>query len=200
MNYLHMYFITGLLLSISPLVVATPIMFGSNYYEYVEVADPYVGDNNSWATASASASTSIYNGISGHLATITSQGENDFLMSLVTTNYSTVAGAWLGGKAPEGWIVGPEAGQSFSYTNWGGIEPNNEGYAYMNVGTLYAGVGPGDWADDSGIQGFPEYPLDQVIGYFVEYEGPISVPEPSIILLLGIGMAGLMVSQMKRQA
>jgi hypothetical protein len=166
--------------------------FGSNYYEFIEVAAPFTGTNNTWSTASASASASVFNGVNGHLATITSQAENDFLFGLVDpVDFSGFNGAWLGGKAPVGWLEGPEAGQSFlnsGYVNWAGIEPNNSGYAYMSIGTSFA---PGQWADDSGIQGVPSFPNDPVIGYFVEYEGAALVPEPGTMLLLGSGLVGI---------
>ena len=168
---------------------AVPVLFESNYYEFIEVTDPFTGDNNSWFTASAASSASIYNGMSGHLATITSQAENDFLFGLASGSFSGFKGAWLGGKAPEGWLEGPETGLPFSYTNWTGIEPNNSGYAYMSIGSTFA---PGHWADDSDTQGFPSLnPADPVIGYFVEYEGAEPVPEPGTMLLLGTGLAGL---------
>lgn len=77
-------------------------------------------------------------GVTGHLANITSQLENDFVNALAPGN------AWLGGSdaAVEGewrWVSGPEAGQQFwqgavggstvggSYARWGGGEPNNSG-------------------------------------------------------------------------
>ena len=150
--------------------LATGRPFGGNYYEFVPVSDPFTGENNSWFTAKAAAEARIYNGVNGHLATVTSQAENDFLFSLVSGSFSGFQGAWLGGKAPEGWLHGPENGMAFSYTHWGGIEPNNMGYAYMNIGTTFAGIGPGFWADDGGVPGVPEPMNDPVIGYFVEYE------------------------------
>jgi hypothetical protein len=171
-------------------VHATPAQFGSNYYEFIQVADPFTGSNNSWFTANAAASASVYNGFGGHLATITSQAENDFLYGLVAGSFSGFTGAWIGGKSPEGWLTGPESGQSFGYTNWGGVEPNNNGYAYMNIGTPTFGIGSGNWADDSGVQGFPVAGGDPVIGYFVEYEGA-AVPEPSSLLLLATAVATL---------
>jgi hypothetical protein len=103
----------------------------------------------------------------------------------------------LGGKAPEGWLDGPEAGQAFSYTNWGGVEPNNSGYLYMNIGTSFAGIGPGQWADDV-PPGIPNPSTDPVIGYFVEYEGIQAVPEPSSCLLLAFGLAGLGAARWRR--
>jgi hypothetical protein len=47
--------------------------FGTNFYEFVEVSDPFIGSNNAWGTANSAASAAEHNGVSGHLATITSQ-------------------------------------------------------------------------------------------------------------------------------
>lgn len=169
-----------------------------HHYEFIQVADPYTGSNNSWGADSAAAAASIFHGYSGHLATVASQEENDFLLSLVPGGFSEGAGAWLGGKAPEGWLEGPEAGEAFTFTNWGGSEPNNIGYAYMIVGSAFVGINPGEWADDSGVQGVPDPTGDRVIGYFVEYETTAAVPEPSSAMLFAFGLVGLVVLMRKR--
>jgi hypothetical protein len=177
---------------------AAPILWSSgsggndHYYDLILVPDPFTGNNNAWSTDSAAASASVFNGVSGHLATVTSQAENDFLLSLVPGGLPDGAGAWLGGRAPQGWLEGPEAGQPFTYTNWGGVEPNNAGFAYMIIGPAFAGVIPGEWADDSFVQGVPDPTFDRVIGYFVEFEG-VAVPEPFSWLLLASGLTCLAV-------
>lgn len=163
---------------------AAPAAFGTSFYEFVEVADPFTGQNNTWATANAAAAASTYNGQNGYLATITSQAENDFLFGLTAGSYTGFTGAWIGGKSPEGWLTGPEAGQGFTYTNWGGVEPNNNGYAYMNIGSAAFGINPGEWPDGNGTPSGG----DPVIGYFVEYP----LPEPSAALLLGFGSLALL--------
>lgn len=170
---------------------AAPVLFDGNYYEFIEVSSPFVANNNSWDSANLLASESTYNNFSGHLATINSQAENDFIFGLVQGLFTEFSGAWLGGRAPQGWLSGPEEGQSFGYTNFGGAEPNNSGYIYMNIGTAYAGIGPGQWADDSGVQGIPSS-SDPVIGYFVEYEAVSAVPEPSTIWLFILGFISVL--------
>ncbi len=87
-----------------------------------------------------------------------------------------------------------EATQAFSYTNWGGIEPNNSGYAYMLIGDHpRTDLNPGHWMDDSadGGQGTPSGD-DPVIGYFVEYEATGLIPTPHPLLLLLGGVWGLL--------
>ncbi len=176
---------------------ATPVAFGDNYYEFVEVTNPYEGTNNSWETANIAASELTYHGVNGHLATVTSAEENSFLLDLVAGDYAGTAGAWLGGKAPEGWLAGPEGGDSLSYTNWGGIEPNNSGYIYMLIGdSSHTGIAPGKWADGSG---YATAHADPVIGYFVEYENAVNLPAPAAGVLIGIGLVSLMIQRREKK-
>lgn len=176
-----------------------------HYYDLVLVANPYTGTNNSWATAKANAFATVSNGMRGHLVTITSAAENAFVTSLVGTQFPgmtfpTNTGAWIGGKHPEGWLDGPENGQPFGYTNWGGVEPNNLGQAYLLIDTT--GLGLGKWADDSGpggADGLPDPTLDKVIGYFVEFE---TVPEPASVLVFvgGLIVGGGVIGRRLRRA
>lgn len=64
--------------------------------------------------------------LGGHLVTLSSKEENDFVLNLAKDNAVNKA-IWIGGSdnGSEGawyWITG----EAFSYTNWAEIEPNND--------------------------------------------------------------------------
>ena len=155
---------------------AVPTQFGANGYEYISALDI------SWADASTAAA-----GLGGHLATVTSGAENAFLDS-ISPDFGSFAGSWLGGDATM-WLVGPEAGQLYTYVNWGGIEPNNPpSNVYMNIGPLFSGIDHGQWAD---AQGGISDAGDPIQGYFVEYENMFAVPAPGVPAILGASLVGL---------
>ncbi len=141
-------------------------------------------DFASWEDARARAEQAGLNGvpeITGHLATITSQEENDFVFGLLTSS------SWLGGSddAVEGewrWVEGPEAGEQFwqglvagnpvdgAYTNWAPGEPNQffgagnpENYAHMRA--------DGTWND---------LPESQNLNYIIEWGGDLFIQNPDI--------------------
>jgi PEP-CTERM motif/Lectin C-type domain len=156
--------------------LAAPVQWAGNghWYEYF--------DANTFATdAFTAASASSFNGMKGYLATVTSAAENVFIANVANGNL-----AWLGGsddgRAVNDWTwrTGPEAGQAFTYTNWGGGEPNDccggENYLHINWG------GFGLWNDHGGPGNFY-----QENGYVVEYSG--TVPEPQTYALMGLGLA-----------
>jgi len=156
---------------------AAPVQFGDNFYEFVPA------ESFSWNHANAAASARTFNGVNGHLATVTSSAENDFLVNLGPT-FSTAQGAWLGGEVDAAltgrWAVGPEAGQLFTFSNFAAGEPNEgPSNVFVYLGTTLAG----QWADAAaGVSG-------AIAGYFVEYQTG-TVPLPAALPLLLTGLAG----------
>jgi len=108
-----------------PLKKAT---FGGSSYELYRPGRPFVD-------AKEFAESLVSNGVKGHLATITSQAENDAIRDLLKD--SEIDAIWLGAQdsGAEGtwsWVSGPESNQVFwkdgktlSYANWKEGEPNN---------------------------------------------------------------------------
>ena len=101
-----------------------PHYFAGNGH-YYEGASSAPGD---WASAKAYAESRSYLGVPGHLATITSQAENDFVASMPG---GYVGSYWLGGYQPGGsgepdgnwqWVTG----EAWGFTAWGPGQPDNQ--------------------------------------------------------------------------
>jgi hypothetical protein len=187
-----------LLIMLTNCVVATPIQYkttdGGNDHWYDAI---YVSTGNTWDYAKTSAVKTIdINGIqyTGYLATITSQGENDFIKSVVNTVSTYSSAYWIGGfqtsgvTAPsEGWNWLPnDAWTSSSYNNWASSEPNDlNGAVEEDRLTFYPN---GKWNDD-------ENSNTAIHGYIVEYEltNTTSVPEFPSVAVPVAAILGLMV-------
>ncbi len=158
---------------------AAPVQWSGNghYYDLIRT-------NITWHNAKAAAASLFWQGAAGHLATITSALENQFVLASFGAS-APAQFAWIGGREPANdgvwrWDSGPEAGVQFSvqatpagpfnYANWGGIEPNNnkyqEDYLMLSLGKSFNGIAPGRWADASPWPSFS----DPVVGYLVEFE------------------------------
>jgi len=134
-----------------------------HYYELIQTF-------LSWEDANAAARSMEYKGYPGHLATITSQEENDFIYANFG-NYENYW-FWLGGQQerdgsePAGgwqWVTG----EIWSFTNWNSGEPNNGGGENENSLEF---LPTGFWNDFIGSS-------EQF--YIVEYDVPLkSDPEP----------------------
>jgi hypothetical protein len=140
---------------------ASHITPGNNTYEVVAAA-PGI----SWADARAAAAATTNGGplCAGHLATVTSAAENALLVSTFGAglNEKWLDGYQVAGSAePAGgwtWVTG----EPWSYTNWGGSEPNNSGGIENAVLFFFNN---GTWND------VPEnYLYGAGAGYVVEYE------------------------------
>lgn len=177
---------------------AAPTVYAGNGNTY-----DYIAGNVSYSAAKAAAEAMQINGEFGHLATITSQAENDFILSTFALGAGAGQFAWIGGtdSATENiwlWDGGPEDGMQFSveavpvpplnYANWGGAEPNDSGfgedYALINLGGFIFGIESGKWGDGADI-------VDTLfVGYIVEFETTV-IPLPPALLLMGSAIAGL---------
>ncbi len=145
-----------------------------NFYEVVS-------SQVDWTVARTNASNMTFNGIGGHLATITTQDEHDFIVSLAIGQNT-----WLGGSDDPSitggayddwyWVEGPEAGTHFStgetaeagqFTDWNTGQPNDSNDTQNYLYLLNANNG---WADlvieADGSTGFVTVPQ-----YLVEWEG-----------------------------
>lgn len=177
---------------ISSTVYAAPVKWSGNEHSY-----EYISGAVTWNDAKTQAES-----VGGYLATITSADENQFLLSNFSMANSSNF-AWIGGyqydklAEPAGhwrWVTD----ENWSYTNWGGIEPNSrqgdEDYAMFNMGSSFAGIVPGQWGDATPVpSGY-----DPVVGYFVEYN-PKAVPEPISMFLFGMGGVAIVASKKLRK-
>ncbi len=105
------------------------VTFDESFYVGTEIGvPPTLPSTNLWQSAVDLAATYTHNGIQGHLATITSAEENEFVRNIVGDN-----AAYLGAHDSEEqgvfkWVTGPEAGLTVTetgYTNWWPGEPSN---------------------------------------------------------------------------
>ncbi|MEP6746474.1 MAG: lectin-like protein [Bacteroidota bacterium] len=157
----------------------------------------FISGSFSWATAKANAAAKTLFGMRGYLATITSQGENDFIQQKIAgdgwigasddytqINIATGTTTYASQTLSEGkwyWVTGPagEIGTQFSnmnsspvsvssrYMNWNPGEPNNSGSS-ENSGEIYSSTGTGKWNDLDGTS--------SSLGYVVEYGGMTGDP------------------------
>ncbi len=121
-----------------------------HYYEYIDSSDI------SWYAAAFYSEISEFDEIRGHLATITSQDENDYVNSLITNNTK----AWIGlydsvNEGTHKWVTD----EIYSYTNWDTNQPeqfhNDEDYGFFQGNNS-------KWSDVSNDHSHPT-------GYIIEY-------------------------------
>ncbi|BCW99929.1 MAG: hypothetical protein KatS3mg024_2756 [Armatimonadota bacterium] len=161
--------------------VAVPVLNPANGHYY-----QYVPGWRSWEDAAAEAATLEYQGLSGHLATVTSQEEWDWLVSHMSQ--WCPAGfdhLWLGGyqdrQAPDyaeplgGWRW--VTGEVWNWTRWHSGEPNDRFYN----GDPEHYLAWWHTSSESGWNDFPVYggisdPDFHVRGYLVEYDVPDTTP------------------------
>lgn len=150
--------------------------FNGNYYQAVD--NPGV----TWQEAFEATEDLEFKGCKGHLATITSQNESDWVVANI--NGAVTGGYWFGGKQASGttdpaegwsWVTG----ENWLYTNWFGGEPNDFGGTSEEESLHFLpsvfGGGDGGWNDQAFDNiGYDPGNGDPFVfaseGYLVEYD------------------------------
>lgn len=175
------------LLTAAGQVNATPVQWtlaaGGNDHWYDLIDAPYT----SWSDANTSANALSFGNLDGHLATITSAAENDFIFNILGVSDRPI---WLGGFQDENaaepladwqWVTG----EAWTFTNWESGEPNNLTWNDEDALSFAFWEAKGTWNDAP-----TEWEYYDTGGYVVEYESA-PVPEPATMTLFGIGLISI---------
>jgi len=170
-----------------------------HYYDLI-----FGSDSVSWTDARTLADGSAYLGLPGHLVTLNSAAEDEFLKTnfeseiLLDSNSDSFPNGpfgtfgWIGLSDPNGtgnfeWVTG----EPLTYTNWAPGEPNSIGTErFAHIWRRKFGT-----SDDPlwSWNNFANEPSSRrLTGYFVEFEPAATpVPEPSSAILFALGLIGL---------
>ena len=176
-----------LALGVAAPVAAVPVEWtvgsGGNghFYEFIDA-------RTSWTAARTAAQASSHLGQQGYLATITSAGEQAFLLGLASDGWlggtdQTVEGEWRWADGPEAgnlfWTGGP-GGTASGFASWNAGEPNNSG------NEDYVHLQGGRWND---------LPTSSTVGgRFVEFNAH-AVPLPGTLSLACLALTALLLSR-----
>ncbi|HEW78659.1 MAG TPA: hypothetical protein ENH34_01650 [Phycisphaerales bacterium] len=173
--------VTVAFISLATTAYAVPVEWavvdGGNGHYYDMLNSPGI----KWPDAFNAAQSLTFLGVQGNLATLTSDGENDFVFTYFLENTgidSVHIGGWQapGNDPAVGWNW--VTGEAWDYTNWGVAQPSDTDGDEDRLTMWAGGLNAGHWNDISQYNGSPGN-----YGYIVEY----AVPEPAILSLLALG-------------
>ncbi len=149
----------------------TPVYNPANGHYYGLVIFP---DTNSFADTKAAAEVMSYAGLGGHLATITSQEEQDFVYALFGATGARIGAIQPGdaGTPDPDPAAGWEwvTGEPWGYTAWIGGEPNDCGCQGYDEDTIQLKAGGWNDVDGGGAGGFVvEYDVPLVVSHLDHY-------------------------------
>jgi hypothetical protein len=151
----------------------------SHYYARVDIPNAAID----WTDARDQAASLTYLGRPGHLATVTSADESDFIAQHLLANLPNDNTSWIGAFQP---AASPEptggfkwvTGEPFVYTNWAPGEPNNQSLPNENSVQFYTqGSLTQKWND------IPNQDPTFTRGFLVEFEpSPTAIPLPPALV------------------
>ena len=173
---------------------------GGNGHFYQDVLYSGPGLNLNWEEARTAAESASFQGVQGHLVTITSEEENEFLRS--NAAFPVLFHRWIGLFQPEG-SAEPDAGwrwvtnERLNYTNWFPGEPNDDpgiSLDHEDYGIIWES-GELRWNDT--LLALPTFIGGGARGHIVEFSTSV-VPEPSALALATLGLLGIGCRRRKR--
>jgi Concanavalin A-like lectin/glucanases superfamily/Lectin C-type domain len=148
----------------TPVISFNPVMNPNNNHCYAVIFE-----SKDWHNAKIASESLIYNKAQGHLATLTSALENDWVEDNV--DFQGKPDLWIGGyQSPDGpepaggwlWVTG----ELWSFADWNPNEPNdagNEDHLSFRTSSMYTG----NWNDNGSDKSFP---------FIVEFDAPLVPP------------------------
>jgi len=162
-------------------------------YELFQKQDHGIPTHLTWNEANTQAQLA-----GGHLVTLTSQDENDFVFDALadklalwreTSGWS--AGPWIGASAAADEAWSWVTGEDFTYTNWIPGEPNGNDDSH-NYARFSGQNGNGDKATFNSWDDVPDHGYSISKIYIVEYSNVSAVPVPAAAFLFAPALLGLM--------
>lgn len=155
---------------------AEPALFADtgNHYDFI-------AGSFDWNEAKSDAETKTFLGETGHLATITSEEEDNFIRGQFGGEVTQFVGPWIGGiwdgagQGPtDGWSW--VTGEAFAYTGWNPDEPSHQILGGGLEDALH--FSGGGWNDIFNTR-------TDSIGYIIEYETAVQTAPSSVVNTTG---------------
>jgi len=167
---------------------AFPIFNPFNFHYYEAIPGSY-----DWHEAQTLAQSMTLFGTSGHLATLTSVDENNWVWDHLNQPTRYLLGAT--DEQTEGdwqWVTG----EQWNDTHWNTGEPNDGFGNYPEDALSF--WDNSRWNDLPILGDYWQNGIPYVYGFVMEWDFNSNIPEPSTAMLMGIGFVGLGVIRTKK--